>query len=236
MQTKKLDTGQGLAWYGCGWNLFKQFAAVWLLMGVLFLIIGVVCFLIPFLGALIFMLIFPVLAAGFFIGADNVNRGSALELGMLFQGFKRDDIRTPLLILGALFIGLMIVQWIIMMLFGFGMMGAIGPGGHGTGMGPQSFFTPVMGLGFVVGLIVQILIAMAMFFAVPLTAFDQVQPVEAIKTSFQAAATNILPFLLFLVVYVILAVIASIPFLLGFIILFPIAFCAAYCAYQGVFK
>jgi uncharacterized membrane protein len=66
--------------------------------------------------------------------------------------------------------------------------------------------------------------------------FDNVAPVEAVKTSFQAAMTNIVPFLLFLIIYVVLMFIASIPFFLGFIVLIPIVFCAMYCAYQGVFK
>lgn len=236
MQTNKLDAGQGLAWYGCGWNLFKQFAAVWVLFGVIFLVIMAVCFFIPLLGPLLFMLLFPLLAAGFYIGADNVNRGSPVELGMLFQGFSREDIRTPLLILGGLFLGLMVIASIIMMLFGMGMMGSMGAGVQNAGMAPQNMFTPTMGVGLLVGLVVQILITMAMFFAVPLTTFDQVPPVEAVKTSFQAAATNILPFLLFVISYMILAFIASIPFFLGLILLFPIAFCAVYCAYRGVFK
>lgn len=236
MQVNKLDAGQGLAWYGCGWNLFKQFAAVWLLFGVIFLIIMAVCFFIPMIGPLLFMLLFPLLAAGFYIGADNVNRGSPLELGMIFEGFTREDIRTPLLILGGLFLGVMIAAAIIMMLFGVGMMGSMGPGDHGAGMGPRSFLSPAMGVGFLVGLVVQILIAMCVFFAVPLTALDQVQPIEAVKTSFQAALTNILPFLIFVISYMILAFIASIPIFLGFILLFPIAFCSIFCAYRGVFK
>lgn len=85
-------------------------------------------------------------------------------------------------------------------------------------------------------LLVQVLIAMCMFFAIPLTAFDKLAPTDAIKTSFQAVASNILPFLLFVIVYIVLAFIASIPFLLGFIVLLPIAFCSIYCAYREVFK
>jgi len=239
MQTNKLDVGQGLAWYGCGWNLFKQYAAVWILFGVIFLVLAAVCMFIPLIGPLLFLLVFPLLAAGFYIGADNVQRSSALELGMLFQAFGRDDIRTPLLILGGLLIGLVIAAWVIMMLFGMGMMGTMGGFGQGPGMGaggPQSFVTPAMGAGFVVALLVQILVAMCMFFAVPLVTFDGVQPVEAVKTSFQASLTNILPFLAFVISYMILAFIAAIPFFLGLIVLFPIAFCAIYCAYRGVFK
>lgn len=236
MQTKKLDAGQGLSWYGCGWNLFKPFAAVWILFGVILLVIMAVCFFIPVLGPLLLMLLFPILAAGFYIGADNVQRGSAVELGMLFQGFSREDIRTPLLILGGLLLGLAIVASLILMLFGAGMMGAMGAAGQGPGMGPQSFLSPALGIGFLVGLVLQVLIAMGLFFAVPLVTFDQVQPVEAVKTSFQAAATNILPFLVFVVSYMILFFIAALPFLLGLIVLFPIAFCAVYCAYRGVFK
>jgi len=242
MQHKKLELGQGLAWYGCGWNLFKQYAVAWVLLTIVFMAITFVCFLIPFIGPLAYMLLLPALAAGFYLGADNVKRGSALEVGMLFRGLTRDDLRTPLLILGAILLALMVASSIVMMLFagpgsiGIGGFGAMeGPGGEGMPP-PQAVFSPAMAGSFLVGLIIQVLISMCFFLAVPMVAFDQTAPVEAIKTSFRATASNIVPFLLFVISYIILAFIASIPFLLGFLVLFPVAFCAVYCAYQEVLK
>lgn len=233
MDFKKLDMGQGVAWYGCGWNLFRQTASMWVLTGILFLVIGFISFLIPVLGPMVFMLLVPMLAAGFYFGADDVRQGRSLKAGSLFQAFSEEQVRTPLLILGALFLGLIVIAAAVMMLAaGTGMM-SMGPN---DGVAPQKLFSRGFGLGFVTMLLVQVLIAMCMFFAIPLTVFDKLAPIDAIKTSFQAAVRNILPSLLFIIVYIVLAFIASIPFLLGFIVLLPIVFCSIYCAYREVFK
>lgn len=234
MQAKKLDPGQGIAWYGCGWNLFKRNATVWVLFGIIFLVINFLLSLIPLLGPLLLALITPLLAAGFLLGAQDVNQDRNLEVGTLFRAFTSESIRTPLLILGAILLGLGFLAAVIMMAFmGTTIMGGMGPGSEP--MGPGAMMQGA-GIGFFVFLVVYVLIAMCMFFALPLVTFDNVAAVEAVKTSFQTAVTNILPFLLFLVVYIVLMFIAAIPFFLGFILLIPIVFCAIYCAYQGIFK
>lgn len=238
MDANKLPAGQGLQWYVCGWNLFRPHTAVWLLFGIILLGVAAVCFSIPGVGPLLFMFLTPLLAAGFYIAAQSAYRGGVVELGMLFQGFTRPEIRTPLMILGGVLLGLLIAGAIVMMLLGIGMMGgSMGAvGGPGAGMHPPEFFSMAVGAGLLVGLVVQVLIAMCMYFAIPLVTLDGVQPVAAVKASFQASATNILPFLVFVISYMILAFIAALPFFLGFIVLAPIAFCAIYCAYQGVYK
>jgi len=234
MQPKKLEVGQGIAWYGCGWNIFKRNASVWVLFGIIFLVINFVMSFIPLLGPLLLALITPLLAAGFLLGAQDVDQGGTLEVGTLFRAFSSESIRTPLLILGAILLGFGILTTAIMAAFiGTSMMAGMGPGAESAG--PQVMMQGA-GLGFVVFLIVYVLIAMCMFFALPLVTFDGVAPVEAVKTSFRAAITNIVPFLLFLIVYIVLMFIASIPFFLGFILLIPIVFCSVYCAYRGVFK
>lgn len=233
MQPKKLDLGQGIAWYGCGWDIFKQNATVWVLFGVMFLVINFVMSFIPVIGPLLLALITPLLAAGFLLGADDIKQDKRLEPMTLFQAFSSETIRTPLLILGAILLGFGVLSSILMMtVIGTSMMGG---GAVGAQMGPQAMIQGA-GAGFLVFLVVYVLIAMCMFFALPLVTFDNMAPLEAVKASFQAAVTNIVPFLLFLIVYVVLMFIASIPFFLGFILLIPIVFCAMYCAYRGVFK
>lgn len=234
MEYKKLDIGQGVSWYGCGWNFFKQSASVWVLTGIAFLVLGFVCFRVPVLGPMVFILLAPMLISGFYFGADDVRQGRTLKVGTLFQAFSDDQVRIPLLILGALFLGSAIISSLVVTLVvGHGMV-SMGPGSDD--MASRQLLAQGLGMGFVVMLLIQVLIAMGMFFAVPLTAFDRIPPLEAIKTSFQAAVGNILPFLLFIIVYIVLAFLASIPFFLGFIVLMPITFCSIYCAYREVFK
>lgn len=64
---------------------------------------------------------------------------------------------------------------------------------------------------------------------------DNMAPVESIKTSFSACLKNILPLLVFGIIYFLLAIVAAIPILLGFLILIPVSILAMYCSYKSIF-
>lgn len=233
MQAKKLDVREGVAWYRCGWNLFKRYAAVWTLLGVVFLLLTIICFSIPFLGPLAFTFMFPALSAGFLLGADEVQRGGYLDWRTLWAALRNQELLGRVLTLGGLLLGLMIVASIIALAVAGGSLPGIGlPGGT-----PAPHFSAAgYLLGFGAVLLVEVAATMCVFFAVPLVTFEEMGAVEAVRTSFGAAARNIQPLLLFIIIYVILSFVAAVPFLLGFILLFPITFCAMYCAYREVFR
>jgi uncharacterized membrane protein len=59
--------------------------------------------------------------------------------------------------------------------------------------------------------------------------------VAAVKASFSACFKNLLPLLVFGVVYAVLAIIAVIPLGLGLLLLIPVSLCAGYCSYKDIF-
>ena len=84
-------------------------------------------------------------------------------------------------------------------------------------------------------LLVALIIAMAFIYATPLVMLDNMKPVAAVKASFSACLQNILPLLVFGIVYLLLAIIAAIPLFLGFLILLPVSILAMYCSYKSIF-
>jgi uncharacterized membrane protein len=76
---------------------------------------------------------------------------------------------------------------------------------------------------------------MAIWFAPALVVLRGMAPVDAIKASFAASMKNIVPFVVFGVLYIIAAIVASIPFGLGWIVLVPVLLLTAYVSYQDVF-
>jgi hypothetical protein len=82
-----------------------------------------------------------------------------------------------------------------------------------------------MGLSFFLALLVVLALAvplyMALWFAPSLIVFNQLKPVDAMKTSFYACLKNIVPFLIYGVIAVMLCLIAAIPFGLRFLVLDP---------------
>jgi uncharacterized membrane protein len=65
--------------------------------------------------------------------------------------------------------------------------------------------------------------------------FNDVPPIEAIKSSINASLKNVVPLVVFLLIYFVLAVIAAIPFFLGFLVLTPVTAAALYASYRDIY-
>ncbi len=59
--------------------------------------------------------------------------------------------------------------------------------------------------------------------------------IDAIKHSFGGAWKNLLPFVIFMLIYAALSIVAAIPFGLGFLVLLPVVTAANYCSYKDIF-
>jgi uncharacterized membrane protein len=96
-----------------------------------------------------------------------------------------------------------------------------------------------MGVSFMLAILVVLALAvplyMALWFAPSLIVFNNLKPVDAMKTSFFACLKNFMPFLLYGVIMLVLCFIAAIPFALGFLVLGPVAIASIYASYRDVF-
>ncbi len=235
MQTQSVDFGKGLAWYGGGWEIFKRNPGMWIVFMILLFVIAVILNLVPVLGSLLFALIMPGLFGGVLYSARELSEQREMDINHLFIAFKETGTRNSVLVLGAVMLGVNILFMLITLVLiggGMGMAGMMGEGGH-------DMMTAGLGVGMLLALllmsVIGLLLAMAFFYAVPLVMFAAAQPVAAMKSSFAACLANILPLLLFGVVYIVLAAIAVIPFGLGLLVLLPVTFGAVYASYRDVF-
>jgi uncharacterized membrane protein len=113
----------------------------------------------------------------------------------------------------------------------FGMMMS---GGHGSSAGMATAMGAGM-LGLLITLGLGVLFGMAIWFAPALVVFRNVAPFDAIKASFAASLKNIVPFLLYSLIYLVAAVVATIPFGLGWVVLVPVGLITMYVSYKDVF-
>jgi uncharacterized membrane protein len=227
MQARTVDAGRGVSWWSEGWALFIKNAGMWVVMSLIFLVISIVLSVIPILGGLALALLFPVFIGGWMMAARKLETGGALEVADLFAGFKGK--LTPLVVLGGIVLGATIIMWIVIAALGVGA--AVGMG-SGRAMG-AGFFSILLAL--LIGLSFGVLVGMAMWFSPALVVFHDMPPVDAIKASFSAGLKNIIPFLVFGVLYIVAAVIASIPFGLGWLVLIPVLMLTMYSSYKDVF-
>lgn len=235
MQPRTVDASNGWTWIACGWRLFVKNPGIWIAMLIIFFLIYIVLVVIPLVGALAATLLSPALIGGLLYGARQLDSGGTLEIGHLFQGFVDKKKMNPLLTVGAVALAADIVIVIVTFVFIGGSVMAIQAAGGDPSNAAALGFGATGALAALVILTFSALVLMALFYAPALVMLGDVEPMEALKSSFKACLKNWLPLLIFGIVYLILAIIAIIPFGLGLIVLGPVTFCALYCSYRSVY-
>lgn len=230
---RAVAAGQGWAWITGGFELFKKQPGMWIaLVVVLFVIMIVLNFLniLFFLGSIAMMLLMPVFGAGLMIACQAQQRGSPLEIGHLFAGFKTQT--GNLIVLGALALGGTIIVLVpVILIVGVGaFFGAARGDAAGAAAIGGSFF-----IAWLLAMALSILLYMALWFAPALVALRGVAPVEAIRQSFFGCLKNIVPFLIYGIIMMVLSIVATIPLGLGWLVLGPVAIASIYVAYRDIY-
>ena len=235
MNINKRDISEGINWLACGWKIFVPQWLMWIVIGLIFIGITFASMLIPFVGSLLYNLAMPALIGGLIWSAREVERGKELDATWLFEGLTNAELRAPLLLLGVMWMGCVLVATLLFFsIVGTSAISAIMGQQELTPETVQGLLLPLM-LGALLMLSVQLLGAMALFYSVPLVILDKVPPLQAVQMSFRACLTNFLPLLIFGLALLVLGILALVPFFLGLLVLLPLSFCANYCSYKSVF-
>lgn len=227
---RSVEAGQGWAWITGGFDLFKKQPGMWIGLVVVLFVIVVVLALIPILGAIATFLLMPVFVGGLMLGCQALARGSALEMGHLFAGFKTET--GKLVVLGALAIaGWIVVMIPVVLIVGAGaFFGAMSGDAAGAAAMGGSFL-----IAWLIAMALSILLYMALWFAPALVALRGTAPVAAIKESFVGCLKNIVPFLIYGILMLVLGIVATIPLGLGWLVLGPVAISSVYVAYRDIY-
>jgi uncharacterized membrane protein len=172
----------------------------------------------------------PVFTGGLMLGCQALKREGALEIGHLFAGFRSHA--GGLIVLGVLSILAFVVIMVpaVMIMGGSAFFAVLRRDPISVGaMGS----TMAVALLVFAGLSVPVL--MALWFAPALVALRELAPIDALKQSFHACKTNIVPFLLYGIAMLGLGILAVIPVGLGLLVLVPTMVASTYVAYQEIF-
>ena len=228
--------GSGLDWWTKAWPLFTRQIGMWIGLIVVAFIVFAVASLIPVIGQIAVMLLWPVVAGGLMLGAREVDRGGALNFGHLTAGFSASA--GQLILVGVIYLVAMIaVVFVVALIGGVGMGTMMGTGAAG-GADPAA-----MGAAGATGLLLAGLIALALllpvymatWFAPALIVFHGVGAIDAMKASFFGCLKNIVPFIVYGLIGMLLSIVASIPFGLGWLVLGPVAVASVYVAYRDIY-
>jgi uncharacterized membrane protein len=237
---RTVDAGRGVAWWGEGWRLFTPAVGPWILIVVIGFVLNVVLVFIPILGHIASQLLFPILVGGLMLGCRAVDRGEPLTVGHLFAGFgpKAGQLLIVALIylVAAVAITLFVVA-LIVIFFGAAVLSALWGAKDSI---PDSAIAGQIVLSILVGLLLFLLLylplVMAVWFAPALVVLQDVEPWTAMKLSFVGSLRNIIPFLIYGLVWIVLAFVASIPLLLGWLVLGPVSVASVYTSYCDIFE
>ena len=233
MEAKTVDVSRGIVWFSGGWRIFMKNPGLWVVLGIIMLVIVVVLSIIPILGVLALSLVMPVLTAGLLYAAREADEGRALDVLHLFQGFRERDKLTPLLSLG----GIVLAGFVLSVAVAF-LVGGVSMVTFMMGANPEMMRGAAAGMlvALLAGLAVQLVVVLALVYAVPLVMFRGVPAGRAMGSSLRANLRNVLPLLVFGVIYLFIAVLATLPLLLGWIVLLPVSAGMLYRSYKDLYE
>ncbi len=235
-ERRTVDSGRGLAWWSEAWMLFMKNPGMWLVFGLVVLVGFVVLNFIPLIGGLAAAVLMQVIVGGWVLCARKLDAGETIDVNNLLDVFKDKNKLTPLLVLGVLAaVGSLVIGVVVAVLGGGALFGlAAGAGVRSTG-GMMAGAALGM-LAVLVGLAMGFVLGMALWFAAALVTFRGLAPVDALKASWAASLANIIPFLVYGLLWIVAAAIASIPFMLGWLVLAPLTMLGIYVSYKDIFE
>jgi uncharacterized membrane protein len=229
-----VSPGRGIEWWSEAWALFVKAAGMWIVLAIILILIMAVLSVIPLLGQIAVAVLLPLFAGSWMLAARKVEQGGALELSDLFTAIHGDKV-TPLLILGALLLAFGVAMFLVAGLLGAGAIVGVASGGADRSVGAALAALSAGLLAFSVMLLIAVVATMALWFAPALVVFRGTAPMDALRISFSTSLKNIVPFLLWGLIYIVASIVASIPFGLGWILLVPLSMLTVYVSYRDVF-
>jgi uncharacterized membrane protein len=232
---RTVDSGRGVAWWSESWALFMKNPGMWLVFGLIVLVGFIVLNFVPLIGGLAAAVLIQVVVGGWMLAARKLDSGASIDVNDLVDVVKGDRL-TPLLVLGILAaVGSLVIGVVVAVMGGGAVFGMIaGAGVRSTG-GMMAGAALGM-LALLVGLALGFVLGMALWFAAALVVFRGDAPVDALKASWAASLANVIPFLVYGLIWIVAAVIASIPFMLGWLLLAPLTMLGIYCSYKDIFE
>ncbi|MGI0117858.1 BPSS1780 family membrane protein [Zooshikella sp. RANM57] len=247
IQAVKRPSSHGISWCTSGVKLFSQEWVLFLAIGFIFVLLSLISQIIPLIGWAISQLLTILLWAGFMYCCDNVEKQGHFSFNQFFVGFNQQT--GPLLLLAAIYIAAIMLIFTIAGMFlmftvGMDFIVAIqSPQGAPTMSEYRFLLLAMIALLIVMALTIPLL--MAIWFAPTLIILDQKPFWDAVKLSFQGCLRNMLPFLVYGLVFLVIATVILLPLFASwywliavfalYIIFTPIVFCTIYTSYKDIF-
>ena len=214
MDIKKVSAARGKAWLLEGSDLFARSPVSFLLFGLLLQMLTLLL-AIPVIGVLT-VLVLPILIAGALSASRQLDSGNQVQLGGFFALFSDNVARRPLLTLGLINLLLGVLASLVLAsslatIADSNLLELMQSGD------PQVLasidLSPLFRLVLELSLVLSLVTALN-FFAVPLVAFRQVAPLQAMLISIKACLVNWVPLLVYGLAIMVFFIVVALMFML----------------------
>ena len=230
LQSRPVPAGNGWAWIVSGFNLFKANPVMWIVILLIYLAIIIPLSFIPAIGSIITTLLAPVFAAGMMSGCQALVSKQDLEINHLFEGFKKNT--AQLISVGGIYmLSLLVIMVVVVLTLDKDTLELMLKGQE---VSPDKANTMVLPMLIAMLFIVPIL--MAYWYAPLLIGLHNLTALEAMELSFKACLKNMLPFLVYGLIFMVIIIVAIIPVGLGLIIAVPVMMTSLYTSYVDIFN
>lgn len=215
MDIKKVSAARGKAWLLEGSDLFARSPVSLLLFGLLLQMLTLLL-AIPVIGVLT-VLVLPILIAGALSVSRQLDSGNQVQFGGFFTLFSDNVARRPLLILGLINLLLGVLASLVLAsslatIADSNLLELMQSGD------PQVLasinLSPLFRLVLELSLVLSLVTALN-FFAVPLVAFRQVAPLQAMLISIKACLVNWVPMLVYGLAIMVFFIVVTLMFMLA---------------------
>lgn len=226
---RQVPAGNAWVWIVKGFQLFKANPAMWIILLVLYLAIMIPLSLLPVIGSIVTSLLAPVFAAGMMWGCQALSRNQDLEINHLFEGFKKNT--AQLIAVGGIYmLSLLMVAIVVVLALDKETVELLAQGKDLTQEQASAIMLPIL-----IALLFVLPVLMAYWFAPVLVGLHNLTAIDAMRLSFFACLNNMLPFLLYGIIFMALLILAIIPFGLGLLVAVPVMMTSLYTSYADVF-
>ena len=230
LEIRQVPAGNAWIWIVRGFNLFKANPAMWIIILMIYLAIIIPISLIPLIGSVVSTLLAPVFAAGMMWGCKALVLKQDLEINHLFEGFKKNT--AQLIAVGGIYmVTLLAVAVLVVLSLDRPTIDLLV---KGQALSPEQ--AGAMMLPILIAMLFIMPILMAYWYAPVLAGLHNLTAVDAMKLSFKACLKNMVPFLLYGLIFMAILVVAIIPFGLGLIVAVPVMMTSLYTSYVDVFN
>lgn len=209
---------------------------MWVILLLIYLAIMIPISMVPILGSVVSTLLAPVFAAGMMWGCQALTRNQDLEINHLFQGFKQNT--SQLVAVGGFYMmSLLVIAVLVVLMLDRNAVELIA---QGKDLSPEQASTVILPLFIAMFLLMPVL--MGYWFAPVLAGLHQLKAADAMKLSFIACLKNMLPFLLYGLMFMAVLMTAMwfvvtvhVLFAVLFAAIIPVMMTSLYTSYADIF-